>query len=165
VHVHPLYNTNTTECEFMLSFAQRFTDATTASPFPFIEKLYLTNSVLHCSAPIPGNPTCTTQRAMFWGTRFVSSGATRTLQLCSNEDTRASNFRVDTNVGRFLSFTRDHNHIRAGKHSPTGQYKFDITLVKRRCIFLGVVFIIFFLISSFFPLRFFFFFGWGQMQY
>lgn len=98
----------------MLSFADRLTQAAKAEACDaYLDKLYLTNSVLHCAAPacIPSNGSIP-QRSRFWGTRFVQSGSNKTLELTSNEDTNANNFRVDTSVGRFLSFTKDHNHIR-----------------------------------------------------
>jgi len=58
------------------------------------------------------------QRTRFWGRSMSSRGETNILRLLSNDDTATMNFRVDTDSGRFLSFTKDGNHIRAGKHSP-----------------------------------------------
>jgi len=98
-----------------LRFCDDFATAVKNEDLSFVEEFYLTNTVMHSSALPRDAPT---QRARFYGRPYSSRGATPLLRLLSNDDTPTHNYRIDSDGGRFLSFTRDGNHIRAGKHSP-----------------------------------------------
>jgi len=84
-------------------------------PVSFVKSFYLTNTVMHSRASEAGHPT---RRMRFWGNSYSSCGETPLLKLLSNDDTSGANFRIDTNSGRFLSFTKHGNHIRAGRSTP-----------------------------------------------
>lgn len=101
-----------------LTFADDFVAREKKEPLEFVETFYLTNTVMHSSAAPPG---MCTRRDQFYGGIDVSSRgySPQTLSMLSNDETSASNFRIDSDSGRFLCFTKDGNHIRAGKSSPS----------------------------------------------
>jgi len=101
-----------------LTFADDFTARDKVDPLPFIEAFYLTNTVMHSSAAPAG---VASRRDQFYPGIDVSSRgfSPPVLAILSNDEMSASNFRVDTDGGRFLCFTKDGNHIRAGKSSPS----------------------------------------------
>jgi len=101
-----------------LTFADKFVQREKSDPLDFIETFYLTNTVMHSSAAPAG---LATRRDQFYCGLDMSSRefAPAALALLSNDSTSVHNFRIDIDRGRFLCFTKDGNHIRAGKSSPS----------------------------------------------
>ena len=101
-----------------LMFADDFKDREKEDNLPFIKSFYLTNTVMHSSAAPPGK---ITRRDQFYGNIDVSSRgfSPPVLSILSNDGTSVSNNRIDIDSGRLLCFTKDGNHIRAGKSSPS----------------------------------------------
>lgn len=99
----------------MLRFVDTFREAEQKTPLPFIANQHLTNAVLHSSADATHGAG---MRCRFWSEPIPRLPPSAMLSLVTNDETNALNSRVDTSSGRFLSFSRDRNHIRAGKHSP-----------------------------------------------
>lgn len=87
-----------------LLFTDSFKEALADRPMPYIESLYLTNTVMHAST-LPHS--VRSGRRRFWGVPLASRGETPHLRLLSNDDTSTMNFRLDTCSGRFLSFTKE----------------------------------------------------------
>lgn len=82
----------------------------------YIEKLRLTNSVLHVNTG--GGDKHVRSRDRLFARSFNDKGPVEILNVLSNDSQSGPNYRNDLKCGRFLSFMHAGNHIRAGKSSP-----------------------------------------------
>ena len=83
----------------------------------FVESMYLTNSVLHCTTKSL-HPQYVRKRELFWSHPFDDNTTNERLSTFSNDSYGGPNYRIDTTKGRVLSFCAAGNRIRAGPNSP-----------------------------------------------
>tara|TARA_B100002019_G_C21025048_1_gene476789 strand:- start:29 stop:682 length:654 start_codon:yes stop_codon:yes gene_type:complete len=99
----------------MLFFTDEYKARVEKTPLPFIDHQYLTNAVLHSSNNSQGGAFL---RCNFFGEPIPREPPSAMLRVVTNDESSAVNSRVDTTCGRFLTFAREQNHIRAGNYSP-----------------------------------------------
>ena len=75
----------------------------------FVESMYLTNSVLHCTTKSL-HPQYVRKRELFWSHPFDDNTTNERLSTFSNDSYGGPNYRIDTTKGRVLSFCRGQPH-------------------------------------------------------
>lgn len=99
----------------------------------YVEKLRLTNSVLHVNTA--GGDIHIRPRDRLFARPFNEKGPVPILNMLSNDSQAGPNYRIDLECGRFLSFMEAGNHIRAGKASPADAvasvYKFHALVLDK----------------------------------
>lgn len=104
-----------TPLDAMLFFSDEYRARVAASPVPFIDHQYLTNAVLHSTN---NSQRGDGYRCQFWAEPIPRKPPAAMLQVATNDKTSPINSRIDTTCGRFLTFAKEQNHIRAGNYSP-----------------------------------------------